>query len=172
MKEDCAEQRVQRAYIKYLFRAQGWYFRTICSKNKTRSVKILFLGDTIDSKGMDYSPENDLLLKIIKAMKLKDLTWIRHYEKDLKNQTCAQRFLAYIEQYKPCIVVTFGSVATSILLGRVERLSLIHGKFISQQARTWSYMLCPIFHLDYIASNLNMKKTAWIDLQKVISYLK
>jgi uracil-DNA glycosylase family 4 len=140
---------------------------------------VLFVGDTfVDGSG------EDLLGKMIQAMKLKGvevnrvsfneaLDNVNDLAENLINPTVETiELLNQIKKFKPNIVVSLGATVTNILLGKREKLSSIHGQFFEKSleliAENYSYHLMPIFHPDFLLINPNMKRTAWIDLQKVM----
>ena len=140
---------------------------------------VLFVGDTYtEGKG------EDLLGKMIVAMKLKPgefnrvlfdekLEEINELAHNLNEPTPETIFLfEQIRKFKPQVVVSLGATTTNILLGKREKLSGIHGQFFDKSVKsdkeTYSYQLMPLFHPDFLLINPNMKRTAWIDLQKVM----
>ncbi|AUN99464.1 hypothetical protein C0V70_15380 [Bacteriovorax stolpii] len=136
---------------------------------------VLFVGDTYaEGKG------EDLLGKMIQAMKLKpgEFNRIQFDEKlddinDLAGNLTTPsaettNLIEQIEKFKPEIVVSLGATVTNILLGKREKLSGIHGQFFDKSAGSYHYNLMPLFHPDFLVINPNMKRTAWIDLQKVM----
>jgi hypothetical protein len=140
---------------------------------------VLFVGDTyLASKG------DDLLGKMIAAMKLtkgefnrvlfdESLEDVFDLSQNLLGPTPATTHLfEEIKKYRPAIVVSLGATVTNILLGKREKLSGIHGQFFEKTLTTndgsHQYSIMPIFHPDFLLINPNMKRTAWIDLQKVM----
>ncbi|MBC7714404.1 MAG: hypothetical protein H7177_13750 [Rhizobacter sp.] len=140
---------------------------------------VLFVGDTfVDSSG------EDLLGKMIQAMKLKNgevnrvpfnvsLDDVNDLAENLVNPSVeTTELLEQIKKFKPNIVVSLGATVTNILLGKREKLSGIHGQFFEKSLESvgdqYTYQLMPIFHPDFLVINPNMKRTAWIDLQKVM----
>lgn len=140
---------------------------------------VLFVGDSyVEASG------DDLLGKMIVAMKLRagEFNRVAFNEKledvnDLaKNLTEPSvetvELLEQIKKFKPNIVVSLGATVTNILLGKREKLSGIHGQFFDKTLtlnnESYTYQVMPIFHPDFLIINPNMKRTAWIDLQKVM----
>lgn len=75
--------------------------------------------------------------------------------------------------FKPEIVITLGAKATSKILKSNDRLSLVHGQFFTRESELGSsFQIVPLFHPSIIETNLNMKKTAWVDMQKIMKHLK
>lgn len=140
---------------------------------------VLFVGDTYKN-----DQGEDLLGKMIQAMKLKagEFHRILFNEKmddinDLSTnlQTpdeATAELLQKINQFRPMIVVSLGATVTNVLLGKREKLSGIHGQFFEKNINfnddPYTYQLLPIFHPEFLIINPNMKRTAWIDLQKVM----
>jgi hypothetical protein len=143
---------------------------------------VLFVGDSYA-----VASGEDLLGKMIVAMKLRpgEFNRVAFNEKledvnDLaKNLTGPSvetvELLEQINKFKPNIVVSLGATVTNILLGKREKLSGIHGQFFDKTLNlnneSYSYQIMPIFHPDFLVINPNMKRTAWIDLQKVMERL-
>ena len=140
---------------------------------------VLFVGDSfVDGSG------EDLLGKMIQAMKLRPgefnrvsykeaLENVNDLEENLKNPSIeTTELFDQIKKFKPHIVVSLGATVTNILLGKREKLSGIHGQFFEKSLNSengnYSYHIMPIFHPDFLVINPNMKRTAWIDLQKVM----
>ena len=173
-----------------LFKETSWFFhfqehniplvpRTelpseILTANQTPLTEILFVGDTFQGEG------DDLLGKMINAMKLnnsefyrfkmdEDLDTVNDLVKNLESPSLStQKLLAIILEIRPRIVVSLGATVTNVLLGKREKMSTIHGQFFEKKINGCDYALMPIFHPDFLVINPNMKRTAWIDLQKVM----
>lgn len=143
---------------------------------KKEGIQVIFIGDSYqDNKG------EDLLGKMIGAMKLSANEFIRiKLNDELENiedlalnvKSPTQETLHVfneIQKHRPVVVVSLGAIVTNVLLGKREKLSTIHGQFFNlSTSSTYNYQLMPIFHPDYLLINPNMKRTAWIDLQKVM----
>ena len=147
---------------------------------KVSDTLVVFIGDT-------YNPESgkeDLLGKMIGAMKLKPgefqritfdetLEDIVDLDQNSQYQNPATRSLyEKILDYRPEVIVSLGATVTNLILNKREKLSGIHGQFIEKTIclddRSHSFSLVPLFHPDFLMINPNMKRTAWIDLQKVM----
>ncbi len=136
--------------------------------------EVLFVGDNYSGDG------EDLLGKMIMAMKLSKDEFFRHpmdealeevsdLAKNLENpKEATQKLFNIILEKRPKVVVSLGATVTNILLGRREKLSTIHGQFFEKRQGECHFNLMPIFHPDFLLINPNMKRTAWIDLQKVM----
>lgn len=137
-------------------------------------IQVLFVGDTFDGTG------EDLLGKMIGAMKLSPNEFFRYpMQESLEDVTdlafnaenpnhSTTELYKMIKLKRPAIVVSLGATVTNILLGKREKLSTIHGQFFEKKLGECVYNLMPIFHPDFLQINPNMKRTAWIDLQKVM----
>ena len=170
-----------------LFQNSAWFFqfqdneiplieRAPSPMEKNPSIsEVLFVGDSFAGEG------DDLLGKMIMAMKLTGLEFHRHQmqeeldeivdlAKNLEDPSLAtQKLLNIILEKRPKVVVSLGATVTNILLGKREKLSTIHGQFFEKQQGPCVYSLMPIFHPDFLIINPNMKRTAWVDLQKVMA---
>lgn len=74
--------------------------------------------------------------------------------------------------FRPEVVITLGAKATNRMLKSNDRLSVIHGQFFGKKMGDTSLQIVPLFHPSIIETNQNMKKTAWVDMQKVMKHLK
>lgn len=149
-------------------------------QNSDYKTLVVFLGDTF-KPGSD---KEDLLGKMIVAMKLQPTEFIRIKFNEALDDVVdpesnskkpgAETLELYrqIIDLRPQVVVTLGATVTNILLGRREKLSGIHGQFfekeLSADKQSHTFSWCPVFHPDFLQINPNMKRTAWIDLQKVM----
>lgn len=136
--------------------------------------EVLFVGDTYNGE------DDDLLGKMISAMKLtgpefyrfqmdEELDSVTDLVKNLESPNLStQKLLDIILEKRPKVVVSLGATVTNILLGKREKLSTIHGQFFEKRVGLCVYSLIPLFHPDFLIINPNMKRTAWIDLQKVM----
>lgn len=139
------------------------------------NLDILFLGDTKDLYASDYMPEDDLLDKMIKALKHPLDKIARCYSVDIKNDDFAARFGLEISFTRPKVIVTLGAAASHFLLKNNKKLSHIHGQFFEeiykQDENEHKFVVVPLFHPDFLVINQNMKRTTWSDLQKILSHL-
>lgn len=139
-------------------------------------TKILFLGES----PKDFSHENpdgDLLSKMIQAMKLEKGQYSRvFFDKD-KNKALLQwnDVLLSLGNFQRLVIVSLGAMATNTILQKKERLSRIHGKDfhldVVRGKGNLSLEVYPVFHPDILQINPNMKRSAWMDLQKVMEVL-
>jgi len=139
-------------------------------------LSIIFIGQ----RPKDFDDENprvDLLSKMIGAMQLKDLEFSRIYlsEDAASAQSEWYRILEMLDGRMQLCIVPLGAKACNTVLGTKERLSKIHGqefKFrILGKKTQMDLSVFPIFHPDFLQINPNMKRSAWIDLQKVMTHL-
>lgn len=143
----------------------------------TKQTKIIFIGEC----PKDYSaeaPSDNLLGKMIGAMKLSPEHYCRAFiTKD--SEVSHQEWLGLLKELPKeateVIVVTLGALATNTVLQKKERLSRIHGKefliSLTGNGRQQAIKVFPVFHPDILQINPNMKRSAWLDLQKVMETL-
>lgn len=144
-------------------------------------VDVLFLGlDTIDE---DFVPETapfsllessqDLLGKMIMAMGLTEGQFVR--APLIKLGDPYVNFIKTIMYFKPRVVIPLGALATNIALKKKLKLSNVHGQIsgqnISVNNEEFTFNICPLFHPELLEINPNMKRAAWIDMQKVMTFL-
>lgn len=152
--------------------------REIQVDNNFKTSKIAFIGE-YPKDFVKENPDADLLSKMIQAMKLEEGSWSRFFlEKNLEeNDLEIQENSLYLQLLSSEIeiIVSLGAFATNMLMGKRERLSKIHGQLqkltleMSDQHKELSVF--PVFHPDLLQINPNMKRSAWIDLQKVMEFL-
>lgn len=156
------------------------------------SIDVLFVGDhpkELTGDGTNRSCFTDdqglLMDRMISAMKLGTAEYaktlaVKCYNSLRSNFTCMfencnNHIYEEIILLKPKVVITLGALSTNSILGKKERLTNIHGKFIEQEVeykdQVLKFVLCPIFHPEFLLINPSMKRTTWIDLQNVMKYI-
>jgi uracil-DNA glycosylase family 4 len=160
------------------------------------NIRVMFINDTLngeEAENYQDDTENlvpqlstafdlqasELFAKMIKAMKLEHWNFVISgtkvkTEQDEKDyMPCLFEEIAY---FKPQMVITLGAVATQTLLKNKDRLAKIHGsilhKSIAIDDEIHSFQLMPLFHPELLLINPNMKKTAWLDMQKAMKELE
>jgi uracil-DNA glycosylase family 4 len=69
-------------------------------------------------------------------------------------------------------VVTLGAFASNLLLEGQERLSKIHGNFFPRSfSDNFHTQIVPLFHPNFLLINPSMKKSAWMDMQKIMDFV-
>jgi len=119
-----------------------------------------------------FNPEvADLFSKMISAMKL---TTNDFYISSLLCEGSEKRdkLLSEINMIKPKLIITLGASATNLFMDNNERLKDVHGKFFAINLNEKNtYQLLPIFSPKLLLTATNMKKTAWKDMQKAMTFL-
>ena len=167
---------------------------------REQGLDILFLGsypkEGTESSNCSFNKEErELLEKMAGAMSLKkgfaisrsleqvsegksdDLFEVAENDQADKPNEWLKLFLEEVELFKPEVVISLGAVSTNLLLQKRERLSQVHGKFFPRgfklsNGMTHNVLICPIFHPEFLLINPNMKRAAWMDLQKVMSHFQ
>lgn len=117
-------------------------------------------------------PVADLFQKMVQAMKLTVGEYALTALQDARGERNTQELLEEIYWLRPRFVVPLGARATQSLLGARERLASVHGKFFPlTQIDPSDIQIAPLFHPSVIASNINMKKSTWTDMQKIMQAL-
>ncbi|MCF8058684.1 MAG: hypothetical protein K9K67_05275 [Bacteriovoracaceae bacterium] len=140
-------------------------------------TKVIFVGEC--PKDFDSeSPDSDLLSKMITAMKIRVGTHCRVFitkDSEIAEQEWFGLLKELTSDIQEIIVVSLGALATNTILQKKERLSKIHGKefnlSLKRGAETVQIRVFPVFHPDILQINPNMKRSAWLDLQKVMEFL-
>jgi uracil-DNA glycosylase family 4 len=161
----------------------------ILSKKVPGKVKVLFVSEKF-RKMEEVIPEirggfiDELLTgfplktaeffeRMILAMKLQSEEVIIFPIEGADDTDYSDNVMAIASFYQPEVVVTLGATATSKILKSNDRLSLVHGQFFTRKlGDESSVQIVPLFHPSIIETNQNMKKTAWIDMQKIMKHLK
>lgn len=142
---------------------------------KGGKVSVLFLGDTYSPQ--QYGDEEDMLAKMIQAMKLGPDEYCRlYYDPDFPEEQYFHAFFQEISLFQPDYVVCMGATITNLLLRKQNRLTKVHGNFypiklVDQNSQSVSFQMIPIFHPEYLKVNPSMKKNTWEDLQKLMKQL-
>lgn len=117
-------------------------------------------------------PVADLFQKMVQAMKLTQSEYVLMALKDQSGEKTPEELLEDISWWSPRFVVPLGAQACQAILGQRERLASVHGKFFPVPRLTsLSTQVAPLFHPSVIASNTNMKKSTWADMQKIMQAL-
>lgn len=117
-------------------------------------------------------PVADLFQKMVQAMKLSVSEYALTTLQDVHGERETKDLLEEIHWLRPRYVVPLGARATQSLLGARERLASVHGKFFPlTQMEGSEIQVVPLFHPSVIASNINMKKSTWADMQKIMQAL-
>lgn len=118
------------------------------------------------------APSEQLLQRMIKAMKMPD----DKYESLRITEDGKALFLTKMASLKVKIIVPMGAVATNLILGKEERISKVHGKFFTrelvyQNSQVREFQVVPVFNPEMILINPNMKRSTWLDLQRIMEKL-
>tara|TARA_Y100000768_G_scaffold388329_1_gene383584 strand:+ start:6418 stop:7458 length:1041 start_codon:yes stop_codon:yes gene_type:complete len=139
-------------------------------------LSVIFVGERPKDFD-DENPKADLLSKMISAMKLKDTEYSRIFLSKDPDMARSEWYktLQLLDGRMQLCIVPLGAKATNTILGTKERLSKIHGqqvkfKIIGHKTEI-DLSVYPVFHPDFLQINPNMKRSAWIDLQKVMGHL-
>jgi hypothetical protein len=140
----------------------------------SKNIEVVFIGETPKDWSLENG-DNDLLSKMIQAMKLEKGQFARaFFEKD----TAVDKWpllAKELSELRPKVVVSLGAMMTHLILGKKERLSRVHGKTFDIQleddSNQWLMSIIPVFHPDILNINPNMKRSAWIDLKKVLNFI-
>ncbi len=148
------------------------------------STRVLYLVDELRVEDKENDSElssflslraSELFLKMNSAMKLKREE-ISFFSVGNQGESHRELILELIHFIKPEIVLTFGASTTSHFYSERKRLSEVHGniekiKLKLTSNEVYSFSLMPLFHPELLLVNGNMKKTAWLDMQKCMKLL-
>lgn len=115
----------------------------------------------------------ELFERMISAMKLSPAEVIIFPVEGNDETDYAEDVMSVAAYYRPEVIITLGARATQKILKSNDRLSLIHGQFFARKIGSErTFQVVPLFHPSIIETNMNMKKTAWADMQKIMKFLK
>tara|TARA_R110000868_G_scaffold138216_2_gene352141 strand:+ start:91 stop:891 length:801 start_codon:yes stop_codon:yes gene_type:complete len=143
-------------------------------------IKIIFYGESSklgDPSQASGTRASELLDKMVSAMRIPEEAVLKLLGEDKLDESGEgfESFMKGLMISRPDFVVSLGAIATNTLIGRREKLTRIHGQFfplkLEDGADQCQTQLMPLFHPDFLLINPNMKRTAWIDLQKIMSEL-
>jgi DNA polymerase len=158
-------------------------------KGKAKNqVKIIFLAEFFEINEQNESVLSDpflsqliwcfplstaeLFRKMILAMKLNAGEFIL-YPFEYEGDSLKDDIYQISENYHVKIIVTLGAKATKTMLDKSDRLTQIHGEFFNLKTDNEHHFdLVPLFHPSIIETNQNMKKTAWVDMQKIMKFME
>jgi uracil-DNA glycosylase family 4 len=114
----------------------------------------------------------DLFGRMLGAMKL-ERSEVIISPSGTRQEDISAAVMGIVAFYRPEIIVTLGATPTHRILKSQERLAQVHGQFFQRKIENvGTFNVVPLFHPSIIESNLNMKKTAWADMQKIMKHLK
>lgn len=148
-----------------------------------KNIKLLIVGESQLPSFNSEEPhwkslhENDELLgKMILAMKLDEGDFLRSSLVGKDSEEQLNNILKEISTFKPEVVVTLGAISTNLLYGKREKLSKVHGqcfdRIIGLENSELLFKFVPVFHPELLEINPSMKRTAWIDLQKIMEMIE
>lgn len=160
----------------------------ICLKNKESNVRVLFVpeefrkfedfsGELKDNESVNellaFFPQRtaELFSRMISAMKLKT-SEVLVFACQNNGTDITEEVMKVATFYRPEVIVTLGATSTQKVLKSQERLTQVHGQFFSRKIENvGQFTVVPLFHPSIIENNMNMKKAAWADMQKIMSHL-
>ncbi len=114
----------------------------------------------------------ELFMRMLLAMKLTPPE-VLLYPSEKDGESIAQEVMEVAAFFNPEVIVTLGAKATHRILKTNDRLSMVHGQFFQRQmGASRSVQVVPLFHPSIIENSPGMKKTAWVDMQKIMKHLK
>ena len=185
-------EKVKNYYLWLKARGQLWPFLSkssllsLISSQKTREIKVCFLGDgllvnergiLVSNKDLSFTEaERELLLKMAFAMGLGEgeviLENIEVTSPEKVNTTQAQLNLL-LRRFTPFVIITLGSFAAKALLGESIDFQKVRGQWsntsLGEDQRL--YEILPTFHPRDLLCSPEYKRPTWEDLKVVMSKL-
>ena len=145
---------------------------------KNAQPLVLFIGESI----VDSAQENEFALcfapgvaelfqKMVQAMKLTTSEYVLTTLRTPTSEKSPEELFEETHWWRPRFVVPLGAQACQALLGPRERLAAIHGKSFTLPRLPVGTEIVPLFHPGVIATNANMKKATWTDMQRLMKLL-
>lgn len=153
------------------------------STDKKAPLAVLFVGESLTAP--EISPEGirdeflwafqptvaELFQKMVQAMKLQPHEYALTALKDAAGDKTSEELFEEAHWWQARFVVPLGAQACQTLLGARDRLATIHGKSFTLAKLQSGSEVMPLFHPGVIATNANMKKSTWLDMQKIMQSL-
>ena len=154
---------------------------------EAKQLKVYFISDDTLEQADDQQVLSDcfnlyfnptvssLFSRMVSAMRL-ETDQFTIGSLNIKNKKQKEILLSEILFLKPALIITLGALASNEFLGTSERLKDIHGQiidisFVDQNKNDYSFSLMPLFSPKLLQTAPNMKKMAWTDMQKAMSFL-
>lgn len=84
-------------------------------------------------------------------------------------------FYQDIAFFNPKMIISLGAKTVKMLLKERKRIADVHGQLFKRdlniEDRMSTFTIMPLFHPGFLVANPNMKKAAWIDLQKAMKLI-
>lgn len=147
------------------------------TRGKNPRPLVLFIGETLyESEGDEFAlcfapGVAELFQKMVQAMKLAPSEYLLSTLKTLTEEKSADELLEEAYWWQPRFVVPLGAQAAQAFLGPRERLAAVHGKTFALPRLPSGAEVMPLFHPGVIATNANMKKATWTDMQKLMKLI-
>ena len=147
-------------------------------EKESKKLQVLFVYNystdalALSQEERSNAPSEQLLDRMISAMKMES----DRFEKLVVESGEREVFLKYLCDREVEIVVPMGAVATNLVLGKQERISMVHGKFFDKiltykNNQVRQFKIVPVFNPEMILINPSMKRSTWMDLQKIMEHL-
>jgi hypothetical protein len=144
----------------------------------SKKLQVLFVynlsADALELPAAERSnaPSEQLLDRMIAAMKMESGS----FEKLVVESGERESFLNHLIDREVQVVVPMGAIATNLVLGKQERISMVHGKFFDKELtykndQVRQFKIVPVFNPEMILINPSMKRSTWTDLQKIMKHL-
>jgi len=161
-------------YFGQLFKEEAYYWGPIKGPAKIvepeTGLEVLFLCSEFEKNS--GNPEKVILEKMAHAMKLtEDEFKLLEYPLEEGQKKLKGEIKELVKTLKPKVIITFGAAMTNFILDKQERLSKVHGKFFPKIYEGHQTQVVPVFHPGFLIINPNMKRSAWMDLQKVMDFI-
>lgn len=161
--------------------AQTWQDMT---QHKSRRPLVLFVSEAIGELPPEapgqvlpeflhcFAPAvAEYFQRMVQAMKLAPQEYVLTGLRDARGEKNAQELFEEAWWWEARFVVPLGAQACAPFLGSRERLANIHGRFYSLPRLRAEAQVVPLFHPGVISTNMNMKKSTWVDMQKIMKAL-
>ncbi len=137
-------------------------------------VKAELKGGLIDELLVGFPAKTaEFFLRMIQAMKLVPEEVMVYPIEDREGVDLSSEVVKIALYLGSELVVTLGAKATQKILKSNDRLTIIHGQFFERKVEgAGSLQIVPLYHPSILETNLNMKKTAWADMQIIMKHLK
>ena len=169
-------KKAPNTYVGALFSNPPSFIKKVEEKIPREKLLVLFIGSEFEEES---GQSRDLLNKMIQAMKLSNDEHtllevegkLSEFAEEEKRQKL-EEIKGQILRKRPSVIVTLGASASNLLLEGQERLSKIHGNFFPRTfSGNFHTQIVPLFHPNFLLINPAMKKSAWMDMQKIMDFV-
>lgn len=153
----------------------NYSFDEIFISKGSESARIFGVVDCIRGQEIVFGGERELLIKILKALKLNLKFDFRLLgivtDSCCKPKANAQDYQLHIkkiaDEHRPLAIISFGMLAHKLLSNENIHFTESVNQVTNIHSKTSSFAYLPLHHLQNIRQNPNLKRGTWVGLQEI-----